>query len=138
MIAGNQLGPFVLLFIALALAAFVVIVYLIYISRQRTKSASDLRKMDFRQRYLTAFWGSATVISAKRRDEPEPNEGNVLVDLQMEVETPEGNRYPVKTTWSVDSNFLHHLRPGETVSIKIDRLDGMRIYPNEDWAEPLE
>jgi hypothetical protein len=138
MTVGIQLGPLILLFIALALAALAAIFYLIYVSRQRAAKVVDQRKLNLKERYLSALWGSAVVISSSSMDINGPSADEVQVKLTLDVETPKGDRYPAKATWTVDPNFLHFLRPGETIPIRIDSLDGMRIYPNVDWAESLE
>jgi uncharacterized membrane protein len=123
---------------ALVLVIAVAVVYYFYRSRQRSTSLAHQQKLGLEERFRNAVWSSAVVIASTSMAAAESGREKVRVSLELEVETPEGRRYPVKTTWWVDPGYLGMLRPGESVLIRIDQQDAMRVYPNVDWAQPLE
>lgn len=123
---------------ALVLAVAVAAVYYFYRSKQRGETLTMQREAELKERFRGAIWSSAVVIASSSMTAQENGRKKVRVQLELMVETPEGRRYPAKTAWWVDPGYLGMLRPGESVLIRIDPQDAMRIYPNVDWAEPLE
>lgn len=131
-----QIGSLlIVLSVALVLGIAALVVNRIYRTKQRNSNTVSQKQSVDREGFRTAIWASAVIVAAHPT---EHDARHARVELMLEVEGPDGTRYPAKTTWWVDPNYLHLLRPGETVQIKIDRQDGMRIYPNVEWAEPLE
>lgn len=123
---------------ALVLVIAVALVYIFYRNRQRSENLARQQKITQRERFRNAVWSSAVVIASSSMAGQEKNRGKALVRLELDVETPEGQRYPARANWWVASDYLHLLRPGESVLVRIDQQDGMRIYPNVEWAEPYE
>ena len=134
----NLESALIILVVALGLVAAVAVVYLLYQKWQRRDETARRHRSVVAERYRKAIWASAVVVTSTSMAAGGLANEKVRVDLKLDVVPPEGERYPVRTAWWVDPEYLQRLRPGETVLIKIDRMDGMRIYPNEDWAEPLE
>lgn len=127
-----------MLLVALLLIVAAVVVYFVYKRRRQTDNVASQRRGAELERFRTAVWASAIVNASSSMSAEGRGNEKVRVELNLEVAPPEGERYPVKSTWWVDPNYLHWLRPGDSVAIKIDRLDGMRVYPNVEWAEPIE
>ncbi len=123
---------------ALVLAIAVILVYIFYRNRQRSERLALQQKSSLRERFRAALWSSAVVTASSSLAAQEGGRGKVQVRLELDVETPDGQRYPARANWWVDPDYLSLLRPGESVLIRIDRQDGMRIYPNVEWAEPYE
>ena len=122
------------LIVALVLGIAALVVNRIYKSKLRASNTVDIQKEADKEGFRTAIWASAVIVAAHPT---EHDSGHARVELMLEVEGPDETRYPARATWWVDPNYLHLLRPGESVQIKIDKQDAMRIYPNVDWAEPL-
>ncbi len=116
----------------------VAVVYVFYRSRQQSAALAIQQKKELEERFRNAVWSSAVVTASSSMAVQEAGREKVQVHLELDVETPEGQRYPARAAWWVDPEYLGLLRPGESVLIRIDPLDGMRIYPNVDWAQPLE
>lgn len=135
MVTGSIL---ITLFAALLLIVAAAVIYFVYQGKQKAGSELRQRIESGQERYKSALWASAVITASSSMIKDRTGKDKVRVELGLEVEPPEGEPYPAKTIWWVEPNFLHLLRPGESVLIKIDRLDGMRIYPNVDWAEPFE
>lgn len=135
MITPSQIDSLLIaLGVALVLAIAVFVINRMYKSRLKADKTIDQQKKVDQERFRTAVWASA-VISAVRTETKDQE--HIRVDLMLDVEAPDEVRYPAKTTWWVDPDYVHLLRPGEIVQIRIDRQDGMRIYPNVEWAEPI-
>jgi len=129
----------IIILIAAVLLIGVTIVYTIYKNQQRRDQAGLEEMTAAMERFRSAIWSYAVVIaSTSMQVVHKAGADKVRVRLELDVETPTGERYPAKSTWWVDPDHLHLLRPGETVAIRIDQQDGMRIYPNVDWAAPPE
>lgn len=123
---------------ALVLVIAVAVVYVFYRSRRQSESLALQRKMELEERFRNAVWSSAVITASSSMTVQNMRRDKVQVRLDLEVESPQGQRYPAKTVWWVDPEYLGMLRPGESVLIRIDPQDGMHIYPNVDWAQPLE
>lgn len=123
---------------ALVLVIAVAVVYVFYRNRQRSAALALQQKREMEERYRNAVWSSAVVTASSSMTVQEMGREKVQVRLELDVETPDGQRYPARAAWWVDPEYLNLLRPGENVLIRIDPHDGMRIYPNVDWAQPLE
>lgn len=129
----------VVVVIAAVLVIAVTVVYMIYKNRLRSTRALLQHQAAAEARFREAVWSYALVIaSTSMQVTRKAGADKVRVQLELDVETPAGERYPAKSTWWVDPDHLRLLRPGETVAIRIDQEDGMRIYPNVDWAAPSE
>jgi len=126
------------LLVALALVIGAAVVYILYKTRQRRDETAHQQMLAMEERLRKASWASAVVIASNSMAARVSSSDKVRVTLELNVVPPEGEPYPVKTTWGVDPDYLKMLRPGETVLVKIDPFDGMRVYPNESWAQLLE
>lgn len=91
-------------------------------------------KRSLAQRYDRAVWAGATVISARHTPAVGSGQGKARVSLRLQVKQQDGRTYQAATTWIVNLANLAQVQPGQSVSIRIDREDPRRIYPNAPWA----
>ncbi len=69
------------------------------------------------------------------RENRNPDAGGITkVDLELEVQIPEGQRVPVKTCWLVEIARLSELEVGKNVEVKFDPKKPKRVYPSVPWA----
>ncbi len=62
------------------------------------------------------------------------NDGNVEVELTLQVKPLHGDPYEATATWFVEPASIPKIQAGNTVQIKIDAQDRTRIYSGESWA----
>ncbi len=124
-----------LLFSVLLLLAITALTLgLLYILERAKRGPGQAAILAARQQQ--AVWAGATVLSWRRPPRRHPEHPMARLDLRLRVQPPEGEPYEAVAIWRADAELLPQLAPGSQVSVKIDRDDPTRIYPNMTGVEP--
>jgi hypothetical protein len=117
------------------LAALVFVVYRAVQApiRKGEKKLQDFA--EYKKRQSQAVWAGATVVTINKPKMNHYGRRQLKVDLRLEVESPAGEKYQVRTAWLVDVDVLSQIQPGASVSIKIDAEDPQIIFPNMRGVE---
>jgi hypothetical protein len=75
----------------------------------------------------------ARILSKKETIKPEAT-GIAKVDLELEIQMPEGEPYKVDTTWLVEIPSVPQLEVGNMVEVKFDPKKPGRVFPAVPWA----
>ena len=75
----------------------------------------------------------ARIISKKETLKPEAT-GIAKVDLELEIQMPNGDPIKTSTTWLVEIPSLAQLEVGNTVEVKFDPKKPKRVFPAVTWA----
>ena len=75
----------------------------------------------------------ARVLSRKETTNPKAA-GIAKVNLDLEIQTEEGEPMQVSTCWLVEIPQLSQLEPGSIVEVKFEPKNPKRIYPAVSWA----
>lgn len=84
----------------------------------------------YKKREARAVWAGAMVVTVDKPKIDRFGMRQLKVDLRLEVESPSGENYQVRTAWLVDEDVMPQIQPGAMVSVKIDVEDPKIIYPN--------
>lgn len=125
--------PLYILFVFLA-----VLVFVVYRAIQAPIQKGERKQQDFaeyKKRQSQAVWAGATVVTVNKPRIDHYGRRQLKVDLRLEVESPAGEKYQVKTAWLVDEDVISQIQPGASISIKIDVEDPKIIYPNMHGVE---
>jgi hypothetical protein len=129
--------PLFILLAFLAILAFIVLRVIKAPMREVEERQSKIAA--YRNRESQAVWAGATVVTVNKPKIDSYGMRQLKVDLRLEVESPSGEKYQVKTAWLVDEGVMPQIQPGASVSVKIDVEDPEIIYPNmpgvEYWVE---
>ena len=90
---------------------------------------------EYKKREARAVWTGATVVTVDKPKIDRYGMRKLKVDLRLEVESPSGEKYQVKTSWLVDEDMMPQIQPGASLSVKIDAEDPETIYPNMPGVE---
>ncbi|MGD8454782.1 MAG: hypothetical protein PVF83_00250 [Anaerolineales bacterium] len=126
---------FTLYILMVFLAALVFVVYRAVQApiRKGEKKLQDFA--EYKKRQSQAVWAGATVVTINKPKMNHYGRRQLKVDLRLEVESPAGEKYQVRTAWLVDVDVLSQIQPGASVSIKIDAEDPQIIFPNMRGVE---
>jgi hypothetical protein len=125
--------PLFILFIFLATLAFIAYRAIQGPIREGEKKQWEVSKS--KKRESQAVWAGATVVTVNKPKMDRYGMRKLKVDLRLEVESPSGENYQVKTVWLVDEDMMPQIQPGASLSIKIDAEDPEIIYPNMRGVE---
>jgi hypothetical protein len=93
---------------------------------------------EHREAMARAIWAGAKILTAQNEGGAAMmHTGKTHVRLWLEVTPPEGKPYEVAATWRVDLGMLPQFQSGQTVSVKIDRDNPKKIYPNMGGVEDV-
>ena len=123
----NYLPLFILL-VFLATLAFIVYRAIQAPIREGEKKQQEVS--EYKKRESQAVWAGATVVTVDKPKMDRYGMRKLKVGLRLEVESPSGEKYQVKTAWLVDEDMMPQIQPGASLSIKIDAEDPEIIYPN--------
>lgn len=112
-----------------------ILVYRAIQNQYQAGSRAAIRQAEFKARAQQAVWAGATIISARHHTAAQEMRQKVKVDLRLQVQPPQGEPFQARTSWHVDVSLLAQFQPGQQLSVKIDREDPTRIYPNISGAE---
>jgi hypothetical protein len=124
------------LFILLAFLA--VLAFIAYRAIQAPIREGEKKQQvlaEYKKREARSVWAGATVISVDKPKIDRYGTRQLKVDLRLEVESPTGGKYQVKTAWLVDEDVMPQIQPGAWVSIKVDVEDPEIIYPHMRGVE---
>jgi len=123
-------GLLVLIFLLTGVGIFLVL------RNQRQEGLNaQKRRTEYETRAKQAVWAGATIVTARHHTSAQEMREKVQVDLRLQVQPPQGEPYQAQTVWHVSTGMLSQLQPGQQISIKIDRDNPERIYPNMQGAE---
>jgi hypothetical protein len=125
--------PLFILFIFLATLAFIAYRAIRAPIREGEKKQREVSEYKIRE--SQAVWAGATVVTVNKPKMDRYGMRKLKVDLRLEVESPSGGKYQVKTAWLVDEDMMPQIQPGASLSIKIDAEDPEVIYPNMRGVE---
>lgn len=115
----------------------VVLAVLARISQNSAYVKAHREQETLRERMRAAQPAAATVISA-RVEQSNPAGARLRAHLALRVEPPGGEPFTAAVDWLVDATMQSYLQPGSPLSVKIDLQDARRVYPNLQWAHPVE
>ena len=75
----------------------------------------------------------ARVLNRKETTNPKAA-GIAKVELDLEIQTEEGEPVQVSTCWLVELPQLNLLEPGSIVEVKFDPKNPKRVFPAVSWA----
>jgi len=76
---------------------------------------------------------TAHVISKKETRHPKAT-GIAKVDLELEIQIPQGTAIQVKTCWLVEIPALPELEAGKSVEVKLNPKKPEKVFPAVPWA----
>lgn len=103
--------------------------------RKTTKQALAAieRERDVDARIRSASYAQAAVLSVT--NSAAIGQGEVKVDLRLEVQPVGAASYQTSTSWLIELPFLSQVQPGQMLQVRIDRDDPNLIYPGAEWAK---
>jgi hypothetical protein len=125
--------PLFVLFVFLGTLAFIAYRAIQAPIREGEKKQRELS--EYKKRESQAVWAGATVVTVNKPKMDRYGMRKLKVGLRLEVESPSGEKYQVKTVWLVDEDMMPQIQPGASLSIRIDAEDPEIIYPNMRGVE---
>jgi hypothetical protein len=125
--------PLFILLVFLATLAFIA--YRAFQAPIREGGKKQQEVSEYKKRESQAVWAGAKVVTVDKPKMDRYGMRKLKVSLRLEVESPSGEKYQVKTFWLIDEDMMPQIQPGASLSIKIDAEDPEIIYPNMRGAE---
>jgi hypothetical protein len=125
---------FIIIFVAFVIL-FAAAIVIRYALKQKKQTDRLLRENEYSMKQQeSAILAKALVVHSDGSALPIPS-SKIPMALTLEVTPPDGKTYRARTQWMVDISAPGYLAQGQEVSVKIDRDDASKIYPNASWAE---
>ncbi|MDD3626465.1 MAG: hypothetical protein PHV06_04030 [bacterium] len=117
--------------------AVIILVTGIFIKIIRKRLQINLNNQrEINQGEITAYFSNALILNCVAGIAGE-QASQVRARLTLQITGKDNKDYTAETLWLVDITALDYLKPGNSISVKINYDDPNLIYPSAPWAKYL-